>query len=172
MSNIQNNRLNLNITPAEQAVAQQHFADLRTLFSFLIGLTTSEKKEMNGINVANKQWVEDCIVEMEQDPSLLPGFITPQQVRADLMLFEQMEVIKVEAADFYGRVSDTQFLAGAEAYAVCLIYYRILEAAAKAGLPGADDRYNRLKERFTQQGGPGTTPPPPPAGNQGTTPTP
>lgn len=173
MANITNNRLNINITAPDQAASQQHFNDLRSLFPFLVGLASSEKQEMNGINVANKQWVEDCIVEMEQDPSLLPGFITPQQVKTDLQLFEQLEVIKVDAADFHSRISDTQYLAGAEAYAVCLIYYKILEAAAKAGLPGANERYNRLKERFTQSnleaenkgtkaGGQGQTPPPPP----------
>jgi len=152
MSNITNNRLNLVVTPAQQGTAQQHFTDLRTAFPFLIGLTAAEKKSNVGINVSNKQWVEDCIVEMEQDSSLLPGFITTQQVTNDLQLFEQLEFVKVEAADFLARISDTQFLAGSEAYAVCLIYYRILEAAAKAGLPGADDRYNRLKERFKDQG--------------------
>jgi hypothetical protein len=160
MSNIQNNRLNLTLTPVQQTDAQQHFADLRALFPFFIGLTSSEKKSMNGINVSNKQWVEDCINEMEQDPSLLPGFITPLQVKTDLQLFEDLEVVKVEAMDFYDRVSYTQFLAGAEAYSVCLIYYRILEAAAKAGMPGADERYNRLKERFMQQPEPSTPQPP------------
>ncbi|MCF8256319.1 MAG: hypothetical protein K9J06_02130 [Flavobacteriales bacterium] len=54
----------------------------------------------------------------------------------------------------------TQFLAGAEAYSVCLIYYKILEAAAKAGMPGADERYNRLKERFVQLSESEDTPPP------------
>lgn len=182
MANIQNNRIDLNITPADRTAAQQHFADLRTLFPFLIGLTATEKKTMPGINVGNKQWVEDCIVEMEQDPDLLPGFLKPSQVKTDLQLFEELEVIKVEALDFYDRISDTQFLAGAEAYAVCLIYYRILEAAAKAGMPGADERYNRLRERFANQGpqggdAPGTdtnnggTGTNPPAGNSGTPPT-
>ena len=154
MSNITNNRLNLTITPAQQAAAQQHLTDLKAQFPFLIGLTAAEKKSNVGINVSNKQWVEDCIVEMEQDSSLLPGFITTQQVKNDLQLFEELEVVKVEAADFFARISDTQFLAGAEAYAVCLIYYRILEAAAKAGIPGANERYNRLKERFQDQGTP------------------
>lgn len=172
MSNIQNNRLNITVTPAEQAAAQQHFADLRAQFPFFIGLTAAEKKAMNGINVSNKQWVQDCITEMEQDPSLLPGFLTPAQVKTDLQLFEQLEVIKVEALDFYDRVSDTQFLAGAEAYAVCLIYYRILEAAAKAGMPGADERYNRLKERFAGQGGPGEAPAPGPGDGPAPAPTP
>jgi hypothetical protein len=44
MSNIQNNRLNLTLTPVQQTDAQQHFADLRALFPFFIGLTSSEKK--------------------------------------------------------------------------------------------------------------------------------
>lgn len=163
--NITNNRLDLVLTDPQIAAAVQHFTDLKAGLPPLIGLTADEKKAMPGIDVSNKQWALDCLNEMEQDPSLLPGFLTPNNVKRDLVLFDQLEVIKVNALDFADRISDTQYLAGAEAYAVCLIYYRILEAAAKAGIPGADERYNRLKSRFMGQGPQGgeqpegTTPP-------------
>jgi hypothetical protein len=161
MANITDNRLNLVMTDPELASAVQHFTDLKTQMPFLVGLALGEKKEMQGINVSNKAWVEDCIIEMEQDPSILPGFLTPAMVTRDLKLFEQLDVVRVNAADFAAKVSDTQFLAGAEAYAVCLIYYKILEAAAKAGIAGAAERYNRLKARFENQGGTGTPTTPP-----------
>jgi hypothetical protein len=70
--------------------------------------------------------------------------------------------VAIKLEDYLDKVRDTQYLAGAEAYAVCLIYYKILEAAAKAGIAGAAERYNRLKVRFEGQGGPGTPTPPAP----------
>jgi hypothetical protein len=72
------------------------------------------------------------------------------------------EEVAIKLEDYLDKVRDTQYLAGAEAYAVCLIYYKILEAAAKAGIAGAAERYNRLKVRFEGQGGPGTPTPPAP----------
>jgi hypothetical protein len=112
----------------------------------------------------NKQFVEDCLTEMNQDLSLLPGFINVGVVRTDYDLYLQLDPMIVQAKDLLDRLSDTQFLAGAEAYRVCLIYYRIAEAAAKAGLPGADERYNRLKERFALQGSSDPTKPSPAIG--------
>jgi hypothetical protein len=73
--------------------------------------------------------------------------------------------VAIKLEDYLDKERDTQYLAGVEAYAICLIYYRMIEAAAKAGLPGADERYNRLKSRFMGQGPQGgeqpegTTPP-------------
>ena len=53
-------------------------------------------------------------------------------------------------------------LCGSEAYASSLTAYRLFEAAASAGLPGADSVYNALKQRFAGQGTTGGTTPTPP----------
>lgn len=168
MANIRNNRLDVTIPAQDMAAAQQHFSDLRSLFPFLMGLATGEKATRTGIQVDNKQWVLDCLNEMEQDSSFLPSFLRPNLVKNDIELFEQLEVLRVETMDFLDRLNDTQFLAGAEAYSVCLIYYQILETAARAGIAGADERYNRLKGRFQGQGPQRPTPSPTPRpGNEG-----
>ena len=46
-------------------------------------------------------------------------------------------------------------LAGSEAYVTALAAYRNFEAAAKAGIQGADTIYELLKARFSGQGGTG-----------------
>lgn len=152
MSNITNNRINTVAAETDLVAAIQHVKDAGNLFPFLIGLEAGEKKSLQGINVSNKVWVEECLNEMELEPGILPAFIDPSNVKADYLLFNQLERVKVATQDLLDKLSDTQYLAGAEAYAVCLIYYRLVEAAAKAGLPGADERYNRLKARFEEQG--------------------
>ena len=43
-------------------------------------------------------------------------------------------------------------IAGSEAYASALTAYRLFEAAAKAGVLGADAAYIPLAERFAGQG--------------------
>jgi hypothetical protein len=59
------------------------------------------------------------------------------------------------------KLDDTQMLAGSEAYITALAAYRNFDAAAKAGIQGADTIYNHLKERFKGQGGAGNTNTPP-----------
>lgn len=162
MSNITNNRINTVIPDPDLIAAKQHIQDVGTLLPFLIGLEYEEKKGMVGINLTNKQFVEDCLNEMNLEPGLMPSFIDPSHVKADYQLYLQTDQLILATQDLLDKLRDTQFLAGAEAYSVCLIYYRIAEAAAKAGLPGADERYNRLKERFKDQGTPNTPEPPTP----------
>ena len=59
------------------------------------------------------------------------------------------------------RISDTQVLAGSEAYVSALAAYRNFEAAAYAGIPGADTVYDLLRTRFANQGNTGSTTTPP-----------
>ena len=160
--NITNNRIDLTIPPADQVTIKQHIADASAVTPWLIGLEDDEKKGMVGINVQNKQFVEDCLIEMSSATGIMPAFIDPVKVKNDLVLFTQLEEVAIQLEDYLDKVRDSQYLAGAEAYAVCLIFYRLCEAAAKAGLPGADERYRRLKVRFEGQGGPGTPTPPAP----------
>lgn len=155
MSNITNNRLNLVIPPADVDTVIQSLETVSTTLPFLIGLEADEKRAMQSINGSNKIFVEDCLNEMGLSSDILPNFIDPQGVQTDYDLFVQLDSLRIMLEDLLDKVKDTQYLAGAEAYKVCLIYYRLVEAAAKAGLPGADERYNRLKERFSAQG-PGT----------------
>jgi hypothetical protein len=56
------------------------------------------------------------------------------------------------------KISDTQMLAGSEAYITSLAAYRMFEGAAKAGMAGADSVYDELKQHFAGQGGSGEKP--------------
>lgn len=150
--NITHNRIDLVMPPADLTTVKQHITDAAAVTPWLIGLEDDEKKGMPGINVQNKQFVEDCLNEMAAEPGILPSFIDPTKVKTDFVLFTQLEEVAIRLEDYLDKVRDTQYLAGAEAYAICLIYYRLVEAAAKAGLPGADERYRRLKVRFEAQG--------------------
>ena len=53
------------------------------------------------------------------------------------------------------RVSDLKRICGSESYDNGLEVYRIYEAATMAGIPGAKESYEKLKQRFYGQGNPG-----------------
>ena len=50
------------------------------------------------------------------------------------------------------KLNDTQMIAGSEAYVTALTAYRLFDAAAKAGVAGADTVNDLLKVRFADQG--------------------
>ena len=111
---------------------------------------------MQGINVSNKNFVESCIAEMEGDASILPPFISLAEIKNDLSVYSGLEPVVRRAEDLAAKLGSTQYVAGAEAYFKCLLYYNLLAMAARNGMPGAQEKYNRLKERFESQGRPGS----------------
>lgn len=46
------------------------------------------------------------------------------------------------------KVDDTIMAAGSDAYHIALTFYNSVKNAANAGVPGTDNIYNDLKERY------------------------
>jgi hypothetical protein len=148
----QNNLIDVQLNPADATSAINLINQAEQLFPYLLGLTPEEKKKMQGINVSNRVFVEDCLVLMQEDTSILPPFISLQDVQNDYTLFEGLEPVVSKVAGLASKLATTQFVAGAEAYFKCLLYYNMLSLAARNGIPGAQEKYDRLKERFEIQG--------------------
>ena len=147
------NKINVSLNPNDVKDAVQEIKKLAAKFPFLISIAQPDKITMPGIDVNNKQWVEDAINEMIDDASILPPYMANAITLAttDLKLFADLEKIILPLKNLLAQLEDTQFLAGSEAYKVALIYYNLLPAAIKAGVPNAEEKYFRLKKRFTVQ---------------------
>jgi hypothetical protein len=102
------------------------------------------------INVSNKAFTEDAINSMVNNPSLLPAYFNVAEMQKDMTLFAQLDEIYTIVNQLAERISDTQLLAGSEAYVSALAAYRNFEAAANAGVAGADTIYDLLKSRFCE----------------------
>jgi hypothetical protein len=87
----------------------------------------------------------------------MPAFINATTIDNDLKLYEQLDQIEMQLQNALQRVSDLKRLAGDEVYGMSLAVYKILTAAAAAGIPGAQQAYDKLKVRFEAQGGGGRT---------------
>ena len=151
--NIFNNRLNIELTDADVAAIRTNVAATTAIVPFAIGLSADEKDGMQGIDVELKVFCDDAIVEMGVHSAILPAFMTPLMVQKDLNLFEDFEQVIPALETMLGKFKDTQFLAGAEALSVCLIFYGLLKQAARAGVPGAQSSFDRLKKHFENRGG-------------------
>jgi hypothetical protein len=160
--NITINRLNTTMSEADMSAVKKFFENIYALMPFLIGLTTDERISLPKINEGNKVFVGDSINALANNASMLPAYLNVSDIRSDLTLYEQLDELEGIALQLVEKIQDTRMLCGSEAYASSLTAYRLFEAAASAGLPGADSVYNALKQRFAGQGGTGVTTPTPP----------
>jgi len=157
---LQNNRLDLVLTDAQVDDLRTHFSKINDILNpFAQALTIDERSTIPKMNVSNKAFVSDAMVAVKGNAEFLPAYLTADAMDKDYKLFEQLEEFLAVAASISEKLSDTQMLAGSEAYQSALAAYRLFGAAAKAGLNGADSVYGRLSERFAEQGPRGATVP-------------
>jgi len=167
VSNAQTNRVSVTLTAAQVQAVKAALQTILQQLPFLVGLTVEERQSLPKINIANKSFVEDSLAAMNNNATLLPAYLNVVEVQKDFTLYRQLDELVLLANQLTERLRDTQILAGSEAYSNALIGYRLFEAAAKAGLPGADTVYEGLRERFEGQGGRLPTTPAPEVGGEG-----
>lgn len=146
-----NNRLSVTTTQAQIATVKAAFATIFTTLPFLIGLTPEEREKLPKIDVTNKVFTEDAIKAINNNGNFLPSYFSGAETQKDLDLFDVLDEFVLLSAQLYERLRDTQILAGSEAYVSALTAYRLIAAAAAAGVPGADSVYQSLKKRFTDK---------------------
>ena len=140
----------ISVTMEQEAVTQviDLIKQINALMPFLTGLTPEQRKRLPKIDKRNRDFVKDVEMAIKNDNSILPGYIKPDEMAKDLNLFDQLEQVLAPLSYLYDRVSDTQMLAGSEAYSSALMVYNMVKVADKAGLPGANNLYKQLKGRF------------------------
>ena len=153
MSNLTNNRLNITATAAQITAVKTALQTINTNMPFLIGLTVYERIALPAIHVNNKSFTEDAINAAVNNPSLVASYLSVPNMQNDMALYTQLDEIKGLVNQLLEKIEDTQLLAGSEAYVSGLAFYKLVSAAAVAGVPGADAVSDLLRARFAGQGG-------------------
>ena len=151
MSNLTENKLNTIIDVADLATIA---TSITTITSKLpAGSLTEEQREaLKSIDVNNKVFVEDVIIELGISATgIIPVFITPAYIQTDLTLFEQLDGIEANLENLLQKIADLKRIAGDEAYSMALASYKIYDSANQGGIPGAKQAYDKLKVRFDSQ---------------------
>lgn len=170
MSNLFENRVSGTLTAAQITAAKAALTAVATNVPMLLGLTVEERISIPKVNAGNINFVMDALSLMQNNASMLPAYMSVSELDKDLALYRQLEELLSLTDQLQEKLRDTHMLAGSEAYINSLAFYRMAEAAAKAGLPGADAVYDQLKVRFAGQGGTGTSPDAGAGTGSGTTP--
>ncbi len=155
MANITENRISTTITPADETILNTATATITpVLESYTIALEEVERASLFSLDEANKVFAEEAYQEADTNGSILPVPLQNliPEMRKDLTLFNQLDQMESGLNQWVTRIKDTKRLAAHESYKVALTIYTMYEALAKAGVPGAQASYDRLKERFLNRG--------------------
>lgn len=158
MGNITENKLNIVITVADLAAINTNIAAINSKLP-AGSLTDDQRMNLKSINVDNKVFVEDAIVEMTVNGTgIMPAFLNATHLQNDITLYDQLDTIESGINTLKQRISDLKRIAGDEAYTGGLMVYRIFESANSAGLNQAKQPYEKLRARFNAQGNAGRAP--------------
>jgi hypothetical protein len=146
-------RLSYTLSDTEKNDLRAAFGTISTILEkFQQPLSLEERRTLPKIDVSNKAFCTDAINEFENNAELMPVYLKLGPIRTDLQLYEDLAPFVQISRQMTEKLEDTQMLAGSECYQASLMVYRLLEAAVKANLSGADTSYQKLKERFASHG--------------------
>jgi len=151
MSNLTANRIDTTLTDAEFQTIKDSIRQIdNTLGGKLRSLTKEERKRLPKVHKMNLLFVQEAAQVVQQAGDMLPAYFSAEAMRTDEQLHLQLKELALMLGQLQEKVVDTLMLAGSEAYTSALTVYRMLQAAAKAGVPGADTLVAKLAERFKQ----------------------
>lgn len=114
----------------------------------LIDLSPEEIKELPKMGEKTVDFVEKSLVHMEQNPTLVPSYVSIEEANKDLDGVRLLKTYYNPLEQLTGMISDSSIQSGSEAFTASLSFYNAVKAAAKADVPGAKMIYNDLKTRF------------------------
>jgi len=156
MANIIQNRIDAVLDPSTVAKIRDYIIDAISMLPEQgnISLNDDERYNLASIDVDNKAFVEDVISVMKHSgTTVLPGYINANMVETDLILFTQMDDIFGYIEDFRRRVMDLRRLSASEAMNVSNKVLGLYQSAADSAVPGAQAGYDKMKERYKNNGG-------------------
>jgi hypothetical protein len=153
MSNLSENRLNVVLPAADITAINTSIATILSKVPANTTLTDEQRLGYNAINVANKVFAEDCLIEaLANGTGILPGFINIPNLQNDLTIFNQLDTIASALNNALQRIEDAKRIAGHEAFGQATNIYNSFKQAHESGIPNATTTYNKLKVRFEAQG--------------------
>jgi hypothetical protein len=153
MSNLSENRLNVVLSAADMTAINTSIAAIVAKVPANTTLTDEQRNSYNAINVANKVFAEDCLVEAQANGTgILPGFINLTVLQNDLTAFEQLDSIASALSNVLQRIEDAKRIAGHEAYGQATNIYNSFKQAHDSGIANSTASYQKLKVRYDAQG--------------------
>ena len=155
------NKINIIFTPVQLAAIDAAINSILANLPVQYNLTKDERTELPNISDERYPYAQRGIeIHGPNNPILVSGFAgTQAAATTDFTFYNQSEDIIQRLMQVVEIVTDTQHVAGSEAYEWLRELYRSSKAAAENQVPGADTVVDDLKTLFEDQGRQPVTPP-------------
>ena len=150
------NRINTHFTAEQREEAKAALAALAASLPFLIDLSPEERAAMPRFGDKSRGFISKALDIAENNPDILPRSFSLDEFRADVEIIENLYAIRNGIDTLLGRVNDTWFAAGSEAYAAALLIYQYakIHNVASGALEGSLDDLGRRFARKVNKSAP------------------
>lgn len=154
--------INIIFTPLQLTAISAALDALEANCPFRVNIPAAEKREENALDTRRYPYTQNVIENYASaNPTLQPPFVSLADAQRDFQLYDQFSPLLNRLASILEAYTDTQWLAGVEAYNYHREFFAIVERAKNNNVPGSDAIYNDLKRLYEDQGNQGTQPPTP-----------
>jgi len=144
------NRIDAAFTSEQRDKAKAALATLAETLPFLIDLSAEDRASLPKFGEKNRSFVVKALAIAEGHPEILPASFSLDEFRADVDLVESLYPLRNAVESLFGKIDDTYFAAGSEAYAAALLVYQYakLHNLASGAL---EDSLDDLGRRFARK---------------------
>jgi len=144
----------ISVTVSEEALANinKAIAAINENLPYLINLTPAERHQMAKMGDKTLAFVNKAFEYANQNPKIVPSFLDLNEFAKDSAAVTNLKKVLIPIEQLSEKLSDTNLMAGSEAYMAALAFYNAVKGAAKAGEPGMKSIYDDLQSRFPGRG--------------------
>jgi hypothetical protein len=147
-------KINFSQIPADRlAEATALLVQFQNLLKpYLVAVSAEERKQMLKMGDKSVNFVEKVADYVETNPEFVPSYMKADIFEGHRRTSEDLTILLRPIEQLLQSLSDTQMIAGSEAYSAALIYYNAVKQAVKNNIPNAETIYEDLSKRFSGQG--------------------
>ena len=147
------NRISIIISEEALANINKAIATINENLPDLINLSAVDRHKLPKMGDKTLAFVNKAFEYANQNPKVVPSFLDLSEFGKDTTAVTNLKKVLIPLEQLSEKLSDTNLLAGSEAYRTALVFYNAVKGAAKAGEPGMKNIYDDLQSRFPGRGG-------------------
>jgi hypothetical protein len=144
-----NTTISATLSTTNREIIMSAIATIKASLPFLIDLTNEERKALPKMGDKSRAFVSKALEVAPQNPDFLPRSFDLDEMRKDVLLFEQLYPLLLSLNQLQELLEDTYVAVGSEAYSSALMVYKYAKASDQGS--GLEGIVEDLGQRFMQK---------------------
>ncbi len=143
-------KLSVTMSAAEVEAVMGAIQTIKQKMPFLLALNSDERRALPQPGDRGRAFIGKALEVATQNPSILPGFFSLDELRKDVELSNTLQPILMSLAQLQGMMEDTARVATSEAYSGALNVYSYAKSSGSAAAVGS--AVEELGKLFARRG--------------------